>query len=198
MKLYKSLIIAAAMVTSAQSATVSLDMGADVLAATLQGAPVGNGYTMYLGRYTGGALASTATYSQIITAGFIALPGGSATYSSGPAAGYIGIPDTAYAAGSGFENQPLYVLITNGSDANALITGLGNMLPDNAIPNALAVAIDASNAPTLTYAVGSYSSAVNTANGGAVILNGPPAVPEPSAALLGAVGALGLLRRRRN
>ena len=42
------------------------------------------------------------------------------------------------------------------------------------------------------------TGALASRNGGAAVTFGVEAIPEPSAALLGAIGALGLLRRRRN
>jgi hypothetical protein len=197
MKMYKSLLIIAAMVTSSQAATISFDMAADTWATTAAGVPLTPAYTAYVGKYNGAALTSTATFAQI-NAGFTSLF--SIAFATGDALGAPGYVTTGainFTDAQGFANQPLYVFYTNGSDQNALITGFGNIPSDAAIPNSVDFGINAANAASFTYVVGSYNAAAPNVNGGGAVVLNAAAVPEPSALLLGAVGALGLLRRRR-
>lgn len=195
MKLYKTLAVFAAMLTSAQAATVSFSMANDVLAV----GPEVNSYnkadatyTMYLGRYNGAALLPTASFADI-NAGFSILS--TTSFLGDAAAGYVDSGDITFTDAQGFGGAQLFVWFTNGSDQNALITGFGAIPNDASIPNSVPFSLDSANAATLTYVVGKFDAAVNSPLGGSVVLNG---VPEPSAALLGALGALGLLRRRRN
>jgi hypothetical protein len=82
------------------------------------------------------------------------------------------------------------------SEANSYITGIGAYTGAN-VPSTGAVTFNSANAGD-TLGVG--TSVLAAASGGLPIsgFQLAYAVPEPSAALLGAVGALGLLRRRRN
>jgi len=203
MKFYKLLFFAASLSTPIQAATVSFDMGADTLAALPAidgGARLGTGFTVHIGRYTGGNLATTATAAEI-TPLFIVLA--SAPFVSGMNAGYVGVSDTDYTDAQGYGNQPFAVWFTDGGNNNAIVTGFGvggnpgNFPVDAAIPNNVPFFINVDNAPLLIYRLGSYSaSGVTAGGGGEIVLNN--AIPEPSAALLGAIGVLGLLRRRRN
>lgn len=186
------------LIFAAQSyaASISFSIATDTGVASFAGSPLDSTYLAYIGTYTGGALTPESTYAEI-SANFSTLYSGA--FASGDAAGangYFIMPDTAFTDAQGFANRALYVLFTNGSDQNALITGFGNIPADAAIPNSAAFAIDSGNVGSLTLLVGTYDPAgANLAGqGGNIVLSG---VPEASTALLGALGALGLLRRRR-
>lgn|GEM_PF-1694698 len=154
-------------------------------------------YTAYFGTYTGGALSPAATFG-LIDADFEILT--SQAFSTGGvngSDGYVILPLFSFTDADGFGGDPLYMFITDGGNRNALLTGFGNIPADADFPNTIAYFIDASNVAALTYTLGSYDAASpNLAgSGGNIILNN--AVPEPSVALLGALGVLCLLRRRR-
>ena len=193
MKLVKTLFVFAAMITASQAASISFDLAADTYAVNQAGTLLtGPTYSLYLGKYNGAALAPDATFAEI-SAGFTVLS--TTAFLDGPAAGYATSGNVEFTDLQGFGGSQLFVLISNGTNESALITGFGAIPLDAAIPNSVAFSLDASNASTLTYLVGGFRADLNAAGGGAVQLNG---IPEPSAALLGAIGALGLLRRRRN
>lgn len=183
----------AASSSSIFGAGISVSLFVDTAAATSTGTLLGNTFQARVGRYAGPALTATTTAENILSGWTSA---GSVNFASGAAAGYAGYFDTGlvnFTDALGLAGTPVFVWFTDGGANNAVLTGFAtNYLSDGAIPNSNAVAIDATNAATVTYALGSYSAG---AGGGTIVLNN--AIPEPSAALLGAIGALGLLRRRR-
>jgi hypothetical protein len=193
MKLIKTLAVFAALFTSVNAATISFDMAADTLAvAPLTNAKLDPTYTMYLGKYNNAALSQNPSFADI-NAGFTILS--TTSFLGADGAGYVSSGDNTFTDAAGFSGAQLFVWFTNGTNQNALITGFGTIPADASIPNSVAFALDSTNAASLTYTVGHYDANINSASGGSVVLAG---VPEPSAALLGAVGVLGLLRRRRN
>jgi len=204
MKLTTSLIMFAALATSAFATSVSFNLATDI---SVVNAPAGllldNTYTLYVGTYTGNpaTLASSTTYATI-NASFTAIPSGSIAFATGGAAGYNGwaaINSSAFVNDALYGGKPLYAWISNGSNLNAVLTGFGNIPNNGDVPNSLDAGIDLTGIAGLTKVLGTYSAAgtnLNAPGSGVIVLNN--AVPEPSAALLGALGVLGLLRRRRN
>jgi len=208
MKLTTSLVMFAAMATSAFATTVSFNLFNDI---TARSATAGNlldsSYTLYIGTYAGAptTLATTTNFATI-NASFSQIA--SIAFATGDAAGYNGwaqINGTTFTNDATFGNKPLYAWISNGSNLNSVMTGFGNIPVQAAIPNTLDAVLQASTIGTVTQVLGTYNAAgagsptgPNGAygSGGNIVLNNS-AIPEPSAALLGALGALGLLRRRR-
>jgi len=201
MKLTKTLIVFAALASSAFGATVSLGILTDTGVVNASNVALDSSYTVYLGTYTGGALTSTSTFADI-NGSFTSVT--SATFGTGDAAGYNGyaaIGSTFYDApdASGIGGDQIFAFITDGANQNALLSGFGVFPLNTDVPNFLDLTIEAANVGTYTFLLGSYDSEGSNqlGSGGNVVLNNA-AIPEPSAALLGAVGAIGLLRRRRN
>jgi hypothetical protein len=195
MKKIKIFGIFAALVTSVSAASISFDMSGDTLAvAPFTHVKLGPEYTMYLGKYSPNPLDLEPVFFDEIKPNFTILS--TTSFLGGAGAGYVSSGNIPFTDAAGFGGAQLFVWFTNGFDQNALITGFGAIPADAAIPNAVAFALDSSNAASLTYRLGSYDSSINSGNGGAVVLN--IWIPEPSAALLGAIGALSFLRRRRH
>lgn len=111
------------------------------------------------------------------------------------AASWANVPTTA----ANFNGQQMYLLISNTPDyANATQIGLFTNSP---VTNFVA---DVSTATSSNYNVGTFASNVVVAGAGSKVDNASGAdvlrlvaVPEPSVALLGALGVFGLIRRRR-
>jgi hypothetical protein len=192
MKSIKIFGVFAAFLTSVNAASISFDMIADTLAVSPSTGILGPAYTMYLGKCNIAGLNSGSRFAEI-SSGFTVLS--TTSFLGGDAAGYVSSGDVFFTDAAGFSNSQLFVWFSDGAAQNALITGFGNIPADASIPNAVSFALDSSNAPFLTYVLGTYIPTINSGNGGAVMLTG---MPEPSAALLAAMGALSLLRRRRN
>ena len=102
---------------------------------------------------------------------------------------------------SKFNNRQIYIVVGNAATAVdstfwAIMTTTTNIL----------FPADVTTSATATISFGSIANSVMVPNAGTEIDNISPVkdgiglvgVPEPSAVLLGALGALGLLRRRRN
>jgi len=100
-----------------------------------------------------------------------------------------------------FNGKQIYVVVGNGATAAlsnewAILTSTLNVL----------FPADVTTSSTASISFGSIANSVMVPNAGTEIDNISPVkdgiqlvgIPEPSAALLGAIGALGLLRRRRN
>ncbi len=190
------LLLAAFLVASSSAsfgASIAVDLFTDTAAVTPEGVFLGSSFTARIGVYSGGALTTSAVAADI-AANWTQV--GQVAFASGAAVGYNGYFSTGSLAHTdAFAGQAIWVWLTDGAGTNALLTGVGSYLADSAIPNSVAVSFDKTNIANATFALGSYNSnGVNPATGGTVVLN---AIPEPSAALLGAIGALGLLRRRR-
>lgn len=193
----KVILSLAAFSLGVQAATIDFSLATDTGAATDSDVALNTSYTLYFGTYTGGALGPTATFTDI-NSSFDILT--SVQFASGAAAGangYALIPAFVFDDTAGFAGDPVYVWFSDGGDNNALLTGFGNIPADADVPSSVSFFLDSSNAAGLTYVLGSYDPASpNLAgSGGNVILNN--AIPEPSVALLGALGVLGLIRRRR-
>ncbi|MGB6220889.1 PEP-CTERM sorting domain-containing protein [Haloferula sp.] len=182
--------------SSLMAASISVDMFADTAGTTSGGVLLGNGFTAYIGTYTGPS--NPATTFEAIQAGFNSI--GSIAFATGAAAGYDGYFNTgaiAFTDAAGVGGQAVYVHLTDGGVQNALFTGaaLGTFKFDADIPNSGTASIQASNAGELTYLVGSYNPTGTSPFGGGTIELTP--IPEPSMVFLSALGVFGLLRRKR-
>lgn len=112
------------------------------------------------------------------------------------ASSWANIPATP----ANFNSQQMYMLISNTPDyTQATQFGLFSNSP------ATFFASDVTGATSTNYNIGTFASNVVVAGAGIKVDNASGAdvlrlvaVPEPSVALLGAFGVLGLLRRRRN
>lgn len=110
---------------------------------------------------------------------------------------------SATVTGSQFSGKNIYVLAGNGSSfatsSELLVLRSTTLFTDgqDAIPTAQTVTLTPASA-SLLFGVNIADVRTTTADGSVTPGWGTAvAIPEPSAALLGAVGALGLLRRRR-
>lgn len=118
------------------------------------------------------------------------------------------LPTSGTVTGSSFSNKNIFLLVGNATTLGAsnefLIVKTNTLFTDaqDALPTALAVTVRPDANSTVLF--GATNLNVFTTNSDTVTTAGwtmaaaGPAIPEPSAALLGAIGALGLLRRRRN
>ena len=194
MKLLKSVILSVSLASPAFGATISFYVAENTYVATSAGAPLSSTYTAYLGTYTGSGLdPATASFADI-NADFDILT--SAAFAPGGNVGLLVIADFEFTDAAGFGGEPLYAFFTNGGNENALITGFG-LIPSDGDDGFVAF-INVGNAAGLTYLVGGYDPEGANFYGedaGNVVLNN--AIPEPSTTLLGALGGLFLLRRRR-
>ena len=149
-------------------------------------------------------LLSTLTPSQLVAA--FTVFGGPVAFNTTGTTGHRSVftaPQGAIVTGSSFAGKNVYLLVGNGTSfANssqfsvAKSTFLFNAA-DDALPTPTIYTIRPDNSTVL---FGSLAPNVQTANTDSTVTPGfqlANAVPEPSAAVLGAIGALGLLRRRR-
>jgi hypothetical protein len=129
---------------------------------------------------------------------------GSGTFGAGPSGqrGTFSLsPAATTITGSAYAGKNMYLFAGNGAtfaDSTQFLVLKNDttwLATDDAIPTATTVSFLASNTTVL---LGFDLADVRTTNTDSSITAGFQMVPEPSAALLGAVGALGLLRRRRN
>lgn len=181
------------------NAFIDFNFSLDNLPSTLD-----NNYTAYIGNYSGGALTTSSLFSDINSAWSAA---GSYQFATGAAAGYngyfIGNAQT-FTDAAGLAGKNVMVWVTNGSNQNLLMKATGALAgdflfkADAAIPNSGVLNIEQDASTAWNLELGTFSSTTaNSSYGGSYILN--TAIPEPSsAALIGAFGAIGLLRRRRN
>jgi hypothetical protein len=204
----KLTIATAALITSmagfAPAATVNINAFIDInfttnpaVASTVDGS-----YTAYVGSYTGGALTGAATFATINE---FWTNVGSYTFATAAAGNYNGSfkgDPLAHTDALGLAGDNIWVWVTNGSTDNLLMQAINSTAGENfqfkadaAIPNSVALDIRASTLAGWELALGTFTTeGANASYGGSYVLN---VVPEPSAALLGAFGAIGLLRRRR-
>jgi len=126
---------------------------------------------------------------------------GSGAVIGATAASWANTPSTP----ANFNGLQMYMLVSNNADYT-LATQFG-LFTNSPATNFVA---DTTTATSSNYNVGTFASNVVVAGAGVMVDNATgadvmklvnvsaAAVPEPSAVLLGAIGALGLLRRRRN
>lgn len=159
------------------------------------GALLGSSFTARIGLSSQvGAFATTADFAAI-NATWTAVSAQSYAFSSSAA------NNPGYFSGTyTYSTQPgvnIMLWVSDGANQN-FVAVLPQVFANdaNAPFNSNTFDITAANAPTLTFKLGSYQAGTDGFGGagGNLVLNN---VPEPSAALLGALGALGLLRRRR-
>lgn len=193
MKLLKSVILSVSLASPAFGADISFSVAENTGVATAAGVPLSSTYTAYIGTYSGSGLNPLTASFSAINAGFEVLTSGS--FAPSGFSGYLAIGNFPFADAAGFGGKPLYAFFTNGGNENALITGFG-AIPFDSAPLPFEAFINVGNAAGLTYLVGGYDplGANLAGSGGNVVLNN---VPEPSATLLGALGGVFLLRRRR-
>lgn len=218
----KSLVLMSMMACSAQAVTVVMDRGTTtgmkvVLPGT--GDRVAIGQLIRWGTMSGAVSAANFTEFATTTVASVGTTGATATV-PGSIRLDISLPGTQ----AGLANQQVFMWVYNSQTASAtvdqglftstawtlpgtfatdgtasfnLTLGQNTGLATPAGPVITTLAIQDVGAATLT--VGSVQNtptgAINTAG---YIYTLGQAIPEPSAALLGAFGALGLLRRRRN
>lgn len=149
-------------------------------------------------------LAGAADYATLFAAGaFVSLASDDFTginTAYGPTAGFVSAGVSGLATGSTVVNRTMYAYITSGTNLGLFKTN--SILVADGVPPAIESSYSL-NFSAGTAIIGGYGTdyLVPTYVGGSSeTVNSfqlVDAVPEPSAALLGAVGALGLLRRRR-
>lgn len=145
----------------------------------------------------GTVLTPTSTYADILPSWTNA---GDITFASGATAGYNGYFDgtVGFTDATGLAGKNVFVWVTNGSNFSTVLENTTTQfLADAAIPNANTITISSAKLAQYNIHLGTYDPAGNGGTGSFVVNNAAP-IPEPSAALLGALGVLGLLRRRRN
>ena len=133
--------------------------------------------------------------------------GSSGTFNAAGAFGTMGVftrNTGATVTGSIFSGKNIYAFAGNGStfanSSELLVLKSSSFFTDaqDAAPTAQTVTLTTANTELL-FGLKALSVKTTTADSSATLgWNTAIAVPEPSAALLGALGALGLLRRRRN
>jgi len=186
--------------SSVYGASVSVDLFTNTNSVTSTSTALNNTFQARFGVYTGGALTATSTATDIIAGGWA--QAGFTNFASGPAAGYNGYFSSGsliFTDAAGVANQQIWVWLTDGGDNNALFTSatFGTFKADAAIPNNTILSLQATNIASASFSIGAYDPlASNVEGGGSIVLNN--AIPEPTVTLLGAIGVLGLLRRRRN
>jgi hypothetical protein len=165
---------------------------------------VDSSFTAYVGSYTGGALTSEATFATINSSWTNV---GSYTFATAAAGSYNGSffspSNLVFTDALGLAGDNVWLWVTDGGNLNLVMqatsAAAGDFLfkADADIPNSGNLDISTGAFPGWTLALGTFTTGgVNASYGGSYVLN--DAIPEPSAALLGAFGAIGLLRRRRN
>jgi hypothetical protein len=208
----KLTIANAALITSlsgfATAATIQVEAKLDVNFVTNAANPstLGSAYVARIGQYTGGALTSTTVFSDINSSWTNV---GSYVFATAAAGGYNGFfagAPLGFNDAAGLANDNVWVWVSNGTNENFLMQAISGaqagdfrFKADGDIPNNGLLSIKATSVNNFSIALGSFtSSGANAGYGGSFVLNSAEVIPEPSAALLGAFGAIGLLRRRRN
>lgn len=156
--------------------------------------PLGAGYVAKIG-FTDAVLTTTDTFSSIL-AGWS--QGGDIAFPYAP--GYDGYfsGNAVFTDAAGLAGKLVNIWVTDGGDNNFVMQhNLQTFKFDAEIPNSDTMDIRNSSIGSFTIKLGTLDPTGTNAAGdtGSLVLNN---VPEPSAALLGAIGVLGLLRRRRN
>lgn len=149
------------------------------------------------GATSGGVLTSAFVGFGTSSTGTFTAPGLSAN------AGTFSRNSTGVVTGSPFANSLVYLLVGNGTTyANSTQFGVfkttfSYLAADDAVPTPIVYTVTSANTSVL---FGSTTADVRTTGADSSPTPGfrtATPIPEPSAAILGAVGALGLLRRRR-
>ena len=171
----------------ASGASVTWQAVSDVTIADSSGTLLGSGFSASVGWF------DTATYDQTnyaaVSDNFVQL--GTTTFPYGGDSSYNGFFTGDVSYSDGLAGQNIFVFITDDTTEWALLEFSGDQFrADAAIPNAATASINTSNIGSWTITGGSYDSDSSTVQ--------LAAIPEPSAALLGGLGGLLLLRRRRS
>ena len=159
-------------------------------------------FTAKVGWYDGVPLTTGSQFTDI-NAHWTAV--GSVAFATGTMAGYNGYFNTrslSYPDSLGLAGKNVWLWVTNGSNQNLLMEatsaptgGFGykfHLASD--VPNTGAVEVNAAYRAGWTLFLGTFTqTGANAAYGGSFVVN----IPETSTALLGAFGALTLIRRRR-
>lgn len=209
MKIKKTLILIAALcygTLASNAATVSLanvqgGPGVDMLWADLNGQPMNSGIVA-VGYFTAtvteenistveGLFANLANFTIVQSA----VPGSSTNF---PTAGYL-LEDPTTFSPTGLVGRNLYTIATNAASlALADETSAFSMFRVATIAEDVPLPNDyTANPAGGTIIIGSVGTWEGETEFGPGVYDTLNLVPEPSAALLGAIGALGLLRRRR-
>jgi MYXO-CTERM domain-containing protein len=190
MKLRQLLIatIATCSLAKAATITVSAGFGATQGLAVYNDAVLATTFTLSVGSFTAGSPASFASF-------------GSAIQDSGKVNTPTGITATSPAS---FNSQVVHLFVGGGATvAESLTSGKYVVLRTNT-NTAFPADVSVAGSTTFNAALGSGLTAVSTGSaatwvstasttdGGRIVF-----VPEPSVALLGALGVFGLIRRRR-
>ena len=187
MKLLTIIGITAATLAYSNAATINVTGGFGVgvlVATTTSGVTTNTASTLQVGGYSG----------SIFTA-FVA-PSISLNSGSKIAGSFVGTSPTS------LNGAPIFIKVSlpNTLDGWAILSTANNFPADVSSALASQSVTFSSSSPGSVAALGgtSITGASFGAPGSANKLNFTMAVPEPSTALLGAIGVLGLLRRRRN
>jgi len=166
---------------------------------------VDSSYTAYVGVYTGGVLSTTTASFADINSAWTSV--GSYQFATAAAGNYNGsfagsaiAFDTSVVLVGG---QNVWLWVTDGGLNNFLMQAVNSSAGDFLFktdgvdfPNSGNLAVSTAAIPGWNVVLGSFTTGgANSGYGGSYVLN--TAIPEPATALLGAFGAIGLLRRRR-
>lgn len=159
-----------------------------------------------IGIFSTDNLASLADTTSLLAA--FTQFGAAGAFSGGSTTGQrsiFSLPTSGTVKDSVFENKPIYLLVGNGTalsgSSEFLVVKTTTMFTaaQDLLPTALTVTVRPSDVGS-SLLLGSVVPDVKTTNSDATATQGwkmTTLVPETSTALLGALGALGLLRRRR-
>lgn len=191
---------------SASAITISLSRGSGnpgIIASVGGTSLSAGGYYIAAGTFTNGSGVTevptiTTDFSSLLqaVAAFDVFASVTAPISGGTVGTITGsFVGTGGATPDTFNSKPIYFLVGNQATAAASTAwGIFSMTTPVSFPANVAAA---AGGPLIS--IGTGPTITPLANAGSVTGNSfALAVPEPSAALLGAFGALGLLRRRRN
>jgi MYXO-CTERM domain-containing protein len=202
-KLVSVICVSFACAISASAATINVNRGIGNPGVTVSNfagtALSAGGFYVAVGTYT--TVPTVTNYATLLSSvdALIQFGASGLSSSSGTTAGVLqlttGITSNGGATPEAWNSQEIYVIVGNGNsrasstDFAILRTATPTLFPANVTQSVSATfAIPTGAALNPVAGAGSVSGNVLTLQG----------VPEPSAALLGALGALGLLRRRRN
>ena len=190
MKLASTLVAALVAMGGAATASTLSITSIEVAFQTAGGVNLDSTFSVTGGWYdTALGFADYATVAtNFVSAGSVAFPyAGNAAYNGFAA----GTTDFFNSNTLGIEGDNIFWLVSDGSTGWALLENVGNtFVNENLVPNTNVAELTTANIGSWTVHVGDASGAP-----GNIKL---AVIPEPSAALLGGLGALGLLRRRRN
>jgi hypothetical protein len=189
MKTIKILAIALASMASVQAATVSLSAGFGangiiVTTTSETGVTSNSAYNVQVGGFSGGI--------------FTLFPVTSAAVNLAAGAKIAGAFSNNNTDAASLSGDAIFVRVNVGSWSAILSTPAGETFPD--LTSGIAsngVNMYSSATVSVVQSSGTGLDSVSFAPNGNTLNFKATAVPEPTAALLGAIGALGLLRRRR-